>query len=85
MIDAESLTGIKHQQVSRWAKALKDRQAYRAKLFGKAYQTAGRHKVASADRGALAMLDAEASTGIKHQKGYLKCVFGYRVRVCSAV
>lgn len=38
--EAEESTGIKHQQVSRWAKALKDRQAYRAKLFGKAYNAA---------------------------------------------
>ena len=38
--DAESLTGIKHQQVSLWAKALKDREAYRIKLYGKAYAAA---------------------------------------------
>lgn len=38
--DAESLTGISHQQVSRWSKSLKDREAYRAKLFGKAYAAA---------------------------------------------
>jgi hypothetical protein len=38
--DAEILSGITHQQVSRWAKLLKDRSAYRAKLFGKAYAAA---------------------------------------------
>jgi hypothetical protein len=36
--DAETITGIKHQQVSRWAKALKDEESYRAQLFGKEYQ-----------------------------------------------
>jgi glutathione S-transferase len=40
MPDAEALSGISHQQVSRWAKKLKDRPAYRAQLFGKAYKAA---------------------------------------------
>jgi hypothetical protein len=30
--DAESITGIKHQQVSRWAKGLNDPDAYRKRL-----------------------------------------------------
>lgn len=38
--DAESLTGITHQQVSRWAKALGDRDKYREKLYGAAYKKA---------------------------------------------
>lgn len=32
--DAEKLTGITHQQVSKWAKRLKDEGKYRATLFG---------------------------------------------------
>jgi len=35
--DAESLTNIKHQQVYRWAKGLKDLDAYRKRLYGRAY------------------------------------------------
>lgn len=38
--DAESLTGITKQQVSRWAKALEDREKYRDKLYGVAYKKA---------------------------------------------
>src|SRR5690606_21386468 len=38
--DAEKLTGISHQQVSRIKKRLKDIQAYRAKLYGKAWAEA---------------------------------------------
>ncbi len=33
--DAEDLTGIRHEQVSRWRRHLKDEAAYRAKLFGR--------------------------------------------------
>jgi phage N-6-adenine-methyltransferase len=38
--DAEKLTGITKQQVSRWGVALKDREAYRIKLYGRAYRVA---------------------------------------------
>lgn len=38
--DAEALTSISQQQVSRWAKALQDRQAYRERIVGAAYQKA---------------------------------------------
>lgn len=38
--DAEKLTGITHQQVSKWAKRLKDEGKYRATLFGAAYKKA---------------------------------------------
>jgi hypothetical protein len=46
--DAEELTGITQQQVSKWAKKLEDPEKYRAALFGKTYQQAmnasiGRH------------------------------------------
>lgn len=37
---AEELTGIKHQQVSKWRQRLKDRVAYRKMLFGVAYTKA---------------------------------------------
>lgn len=33
-------TGISKQQVSRWAKSLKDRAAYRARLYGAAWKKA---------------------------------------------
>src|SRR5689334_10018767 len=35
--DAEELTGIKHQQVSRWRKKLANEEAYRTALYGVAY------------------------------------------------
>jgi hypothetical protein len=38
--DAEELTGITHQQVSKWSKRLKDLPAYRAMLFGTAWKKA---------------------------------------------
>lgn len=38
---AESLTGITHQQVSKWRKALKDEMKYRARIAGPAYVKAG--------------------------------------------
>lgn len=38
--DAESLTGISQQQVSKWAARLKDEGKYRATLFGAANQEA---------------------------------------------
>lgn len=38
--DAEDLTGITKQQVSKWAKALKDRDKYRVRLFGAAWKAA---------------------------------------------
>jgi hypothetical protein len=47
---AETLSGIKHQQVSRWAKLLKDRDDYRNKLFGKAYAAAMACKTDTARR-----------------------------------
>lgn len=37
---AKEETGISHVQVSRWAKGLRNVEAYRAKLFGKAYAAA---------------------------------------------
>jgi hypothetical protein len=37
---AERKTGVRHQQVSRWAERLKDVEAYRAALFGVAYRKA---------------------------------------------
>lgn len=37
---AENLTGISNQQVSKWRKRLTKRQEYRAMLFGKAYRNA---------------------------------------------
>lgn len=40
MDKAEELTGITSQQVSKWAKAIKDRKAYSAKLFGAAWNKA---------------------------------------------
>jgi hypothetical protein len=33
----EETSGIRHQQVSRWAKELTDRDAYRKRLCGRAY------------------------------------------------
>lgn len=36
--DAESLTGISQQQVSRWRKRIKDEAAYKATLYGAAYK-----------------------------------------------
>lgn len=36
--DAESLTGITQQQVSRWRKRLKDEAVYKATLYGAAYR-----------------------------------------------
>lgn len=39
--DAESLTGITQQQVSKWAKKLQKRDAYRAQLFGARQGSAG--------------------------------------------
>lgn len=38
---AETLTKISHQQVSRWRKALKNQEAYRQKLLDAAYKKAG--------------------------------------------
>lgn len=38
--DAERMTGISQQQVSKWAKRLKDTDNYRAKLFGSAWKLA---------------------------------------------
>src|SRR5207249_426777 len=38
--DAEELTGISHQQVSRWAKGLSDPDAYRKRLYGVEYAAA---------------------------------------------
>lgn len=38
--DAEELTGISQQQVSKWAKRLKDPEKYRAGLFGVAWKRA---------------------------------------------
>jgi phage N-6-adenine-methyltransferase len=38
--DAEDLTGISHQQVSKWGKKLQKRDSYRAQLFGAAYKAA---------------------------------------------
>jgi hypothetical protein len=38
--DAEEHTGITQQQVSKWAKRLKDREAYREKLFGPSWKAA---------------------------------------------
>lgn len=32
--EAEESTGIKQQQVSKWAKRIEDREGYRAKLYG---------------------------------------------------
>lgn len=40
MRDAEKLTGISNQQVSRWRKALKDWEKYRGKVAGAAYRKA---------------------------------------------
>lgn len=40
MLRAEELTGITNQQVSKWAKAVKDEPSYRAKLFGAAWKKA---------------------------------------------
>jgi phage N-6-adenine-methyltransferase len=40
MTEAESLTGITHQQVSRWAKRVEHEAEYRAALFGAAYKKA---------------------------------------------
>lgn len=40
MDDAEKLTGISNQQVSRWRKRLADLEAYRSKLYGKAWAEA---------------------------------------------
>jgi hypothetical protein len=37
---AEDLTGIKHQQVSRWRNSLKDEAKYRGVLFGPSYKKA---------------------------------------------
>jgi hypothetical protein len=36
--DAERLTGITHQQMSRWRNSLKDEEKYRAVLFGPSYK-----------------------------------------------
>jgi hypothetical protein len=38
--EAELATGISHQQVSRWAKGLKDPAVYREALYGRAYAVA---------------------------------------------
>lgn len=38
--EAERYTQITHQQVSKWAKAMKDEPAYRARLFGAAWKKA---------------------------------------------
>lgn len=38
--DAEKLTGISHQQVSRWGKSLHDKAKYRAQLIAKARKAA---------------------------------------------
>lgn len=38
--DAEELTGITHQQVSKWAKRLKQPDQYRSRLYGAAYKAA---------------------------------------------
>lgn len=38
MADAESMTGISNQQVSRWRKRIKDEAAYKATLYGAAYK-----------------------------------------------
>ena len=40
MRDAETLTGLTNQQVSKWGRRLNDPDKYRAMLFGTTYQTA---------------------------------------------
>lgn len=40
LTQAEELTGITSQQVSKWAKRLKDLPAYRARLYGAAWKQA---------------------------------------------
>jgi len=51
--DAESLTGITQQQVSKWAKKLQKPEQYRAQLFGAAYKAA--------------MMSKEAIDGFNHR------------------
>lgn len=40
LADAEDLSGISHQQVSKWAKWLRDQDKYRVRLFGAAWKAA---------------------------------------------
>lgn len=51
--DAESLTGITKEQVSKWAKKLQKPEQYRAQLFGAAYKAA--------------MMSKEAIDGFNHR------------------
>ena len=48
--DAEQLSGITHQQVSKWRRRLKDPEKYRAFLFGVAYQKAMAMEVRLSDK-----------------------------------
>lgn len=52
MDDAETQTGITNQQVSKWAKRLKDKPAYSAVLFGAAWKKAMAEKGQTDQRGA---------------------------------
>ena len=40
VVDAEDLTGISHQQVSKWRRRLKDPEKYKAMLYGASYRKA---------------------------------------------
>ena len=52
VVDAESETGITQQQVSKWAKRLKDKNKYREALYGAAYRKAMAERGQTDQRGA---------------------------------
>ena len=58
--DAESLTGITQQQVSKWAKKLQKPEQYRAQLFGAAYILSANVHRRHLNKGQQAMVTAMA-------------------------
>ena len=52
--NAEALTGITHQQVTKWSKRLADRDAYRERLYGAVFRGAwifGARRIAAENTG----------------------------------
>ena len=70
--DAESLTGITQQQVSKWAKKLQKPDQYRAQLFGAAYILSANVHRRHLNKGQQAMVTAMAKPdGEKGGRGKL--------------
>jgi hypothetical protein len=75
---AEDLTGISHQQVSRWAERLKDREKYRALIFGAAWRKAMAERGATDQRGASGTGENEWYTPAEHIDAHEGFILGHR-------